>query len=168
MVEEQRKNKYKDCKIWVKQVYFVLHVIVDSRKVFGSMTLWKIFGMHFISCLSLSLWTVQLWTRDLSPQDREGRFIHLERTGSERCISIKKAEERRVGVSWRKEMNYEIKRWERCRQFHLLLQAHRIRRMDNTKRHIIEAYTRRMYLEELKSTQPKISPALSTSVCPRG
>lgn len=102
MIEEQRKNKYKDCKIWVKQVYSVLHVIVDSRKVFGSMTLWKIFGMHFISCSSLSLWTVQLWTRDLSPQDREGRFIHLERTGSERCISIKKAEERRVGVSWRK------------------------------------------------------------------
>lgn len=137
MIEEQRKNKYKDCKIWVKQVYFVLRVIVDSRKVCGSMTLWKIFGMYFISCSSLSLWTVQFWTRtrDLSPQDREGRFIHLERTGSERFISIKKAEGRRVSVSWRKKMNYEIKRWERCRQLHLLLQAHRIRRRGDTERH---------------------------------
>lgn len=165
---EQRKNKYEDCKIWVKQVYFVLCVIVDSRKVCGSMTLWKIFRMRFISCSSLSLWTVQFWARGLSPQDRGGRFIHLERTGSERCISIKIAEGRRVGVSWRKKINYEIKRWERCRQFHLLLQAHRIRRRDNTERHIIEACTARLYLEELKSTQPKISPALYSSVCPRG
>lgn len=79
--------------------------------------------------------------------------------------------ESRRKKSWcllEKKINYEIKRWERCRQFHLLLQAHRITRRDNTERHIIEVCTTWMYLEELKSTQPRISPTLYISVCPRG
>lgn len=167
MIEEQRKNKYKDCKIWVKQVYFLLRVIVDSRKVCGSMTLWKIFGMYFISCSSLSLWTVQFWTRtrDLSPQDREGRFIHLERTGSERFISIKKAEGRRVSVSWRKKwiMRSRDERGVDSSIYFFKLTGSE----EGVTPRDTEAYTRWMYLEELKSTEPKILPALSTSVCPR-
>lgn len=163
MIEEQRKNKYKVCKIWVnKNTSFCVWVWILEKYV-AAWHFENIQVAFYLLLILKSLNCSRLSKRLITTRQR--RKMHPPWKTRKQEWDLYKGRRGRIGASWRK-MNHQIKRWDAdiSTSFpKLTASEERIIR----EGHITEAYTMQIYLDELESTQTKTSSTLYTSVWPR-